>query len=47
MSICAINLLTAITLGRAYDTMHLFYYVYVRPKADKASLICRMEPNKK
>jgi len=26
-----------------YDTMH---YIYVRPKADKASLICRVEPNK-
>jgi len=27
-----------------YDTMH---YIYVRPKADKASLNCRTEPNKK
>jgi len=26
-----------------YDTMH---YIYLRPKADKASLICRTEPNK-
>jgi len=26
-----------------YDTMH---YINVRPKADKASLICRTEPNK-
>jgi len=23
------------------------HYIYVRPKADKASLICRTEPNKK
>jgi len=23
------------------------YYIYVRPKADKASLICRTEPNEK
>jgi len=22
------------------------HYIYVRPKADKASLICRTEPNK-
>jgi len=26
-----------------YDTMH---YIYLHLKADKASLICRMEPNK-
>jgi len=29
---------------RWYNTMH---YIYVHPKADKGSLICRIQPNKK
>jgi len=39
-------ILFAIQVGHntiRYDTMH---YICVRPKADKASLIWRMEPNK-